>query len=420
MHTSLSPVHGDADARGVRRSDQPWLSRARRLQFAVAAGACLLAGALPAVSLAADELAAQQGSALDLAPVESVPDAPASVDPRLGGDAASTDAAADTFATAADVEAELADDLDGTLRELRLTRDGLVVERDALQVQLLELEVVRERAEQRLDRATEAIASQLVALFRDGQSARLQALIEVRDATDPELRSGLVAALAAPEQAIVREHEAASNAAASTGGAADDVRLDVLALGTRIAAIEAGIDERAAPGGARLDRNGNASFSFDADLVFATGPIPGIGYWGDVAGGSALDGWMGFAGAAVGGVGCEPPDPTLVATGQIEQGEASWYGPGFHGNGTANGETYDQTAMTAAHKTLPFGTIVRVYSSVTARCAFVRINDRGPYIDGRIIDLSRTAADQIGMESIASVQVEVWAAPGGAPVSTVS
>src|SRR5688572_5674632 len=115
MHTSLSPVHGDADARDVRRSDDPRKTRARRLQLAVAAGACLLAGALPAASLATEELVAQPAPVLDLAPVESVPDAPSGIDPRLGGDAADPAEAGseDPFASAADVEAELADDLDG-------------------------------------------------------------------------------------------------------------------------------------------------------------------------------------------------------------------------------------------------------------------------------------------------------------------
>jgi rare lipoprotein A len=73
--------------------------------------------------------------------------------------------------------------------------------------------------------------------------------------------------------------------------------------------------------------------------------------------------------------------------------------------------------MTAAHKTLPFGTIVRVYSSQTGRCVFVRINDRGPYVDGRIIDLSHAASVELGMSGTASVQVEVWARPGD-PVPT--
>ena len=72
----------------------------------------------------------------------------------------------------------------------------------------------------------------------------------------------------------------------------------------------------------------------------------------------------------------------------------SWYGPGFHGNLTANGERYNQNGLTAAHKTLPFGTKLKVCYK---RCAVVRVNDRGPYIHGRELDLSKGAADAIGL-----------------------
>jgi len=76
---------------------------------------------------------------------------------------------------------------------------------------------------------------------------------------------------------------------------------------------------------------------------------------------------------------------------------ASWYGPGFHGNLTANGERYDQHGITAAHKTLPFGTRLKVCNEINDLCVDVRINDRGPYIAGRGLDLSRGAAEAIGM-----------------------
>jgi len=80
-----------------------------------------------------------------------------------------------------------------------------------------------------------------------------------------------------------------------------------------------------------------------------------------------------------------------------EVGIASWYGPGFHGNLTANGETYDMYSVSAAHKTLPFGTIVRVIELDTRRSMVVRINDRGPFVEGRIIDLSKGAAEELGI-----------------------
>jgi peptidoglycan lytic transglycosylase len=79
-------------------------------------------------------------------------------------------------------------------------------------------------------------------------------------------------------------------------------------------------------------------------------------------------------------------------------GIASWYGPGFYGNLTANGERYTGKSMTAAHKSLPFGTQVRVTDQATGRTIVVRINDRGPFIAGRVIDLSSAAADRFGLK----------------------
>lgn len=83
--------------------------------------------------------------------------------------------------------------------------------------------------------------------------------------------------------------------------------------------------------------------------------------------------------------------------GEIERGLASWYGERFHGRRTASGEPFDMHAMTAAHKTLPFGTQVRVRHATTGQEVLVRINDRGPHVRGRIIDLSRAAAAAIGL-----------------------
>ncbi len=86
-----------------------------------------------------------------------------------------------------------------------------------------------------------------------------------------------------------------------------------------------------------------------------------------------------------------------VAGPYYEVGIASWYGPGFDGNYTANGEIYDMNGISAAHKTLPFGTIVRVVEFSTGKSIVVRINDRGPFIEGRIIDLSKGAARELGI-----------------------
>ncbi len=94
-------------------------------------------------------------------------------------------------------------------------------------------------------------------------------------------------------------------------------------------------------------------------------------------------------------------------------GWASWYGPGFHGNPSASGERYNQNAMTAAHRSLPFGTRVKVTNTDNGRSVIVRINDRGPYIHGRIIDLSAAAAQVLGLiqSGVAPVRLEVLGSP---------
>ncbi|MBY0251275.1 MAG: septal ring lytic transglycosylase RlpA family protein [Methylobacterium organophilum] len=86
---------------------------------------------------------------------------------------------------------------------------------------------------------------------------------------------------------------------------------------------------------------------------------------------------------------------------------ASWYGPGFHGRRAADGSRFDQDALTAAHKTLPFGTRVRVTCAATGRSVVVRITDRGPFIAGRAIDLSRGAAQAIGLTGIGRVHLAI-------------
>ena len=88
--------------------------------------------------------------------------------------------------------------------------------------------------------------------------------------------------------------------------------------------------------------------------------------------------------------------------------KASWYGPGFHGQKTANGEVYDQNSFTAAHKSLKFGTLLKITNLKNSKSVVVRINDRGPYIYGRDLDLSKAAALELGMvrKGVAKIKVE--------------
>ena len=92
---------------------------------------------------------------------------------------------------------------------------------------------------------------------------------------------------------------------------------------------------------------------------------------------------------------------------ELERGRASWYGHQFHGRRTASGENYDKYALTAAHKTLPFGTIVRVRSLALGREVDVRINDRGPFSPGRVIDVSQAAAEVLGLTAAGVAEVSL-------------
>lgn len=105
---------------------------------------------------------------------------------------------------------------------------------------------------------------------------------------------------------------------------------------------------------------------------------------------------------------------TSVRTGSEEVGLASYYHDKYHGRQTASGEIFDTHRLTAAHRTLPFGTIVRVTDPTSNRTVTVRINDRGPFVPGRVIDLSRAAARVLQMEpaGLTKVKVEVLATVG--------
>jgi rare lipoprotein A len=110
--------------------------------------------------------------------------------------------------------------------------------------------------------------------------------------------------------------------------------------------------------------------------------------------------------------GCKASHPPVhrfpgYPIGFVERGVASWYGPGFHGNKTANGERYDMHHLTAAHRTLPLGSIAVVRSLTSGRQVTVRINDRGPFARGRVLDLSLAGAKAIGMTGNGTDTVEL-------------
>jgi rare lipoprotein A len=110
--------------------------------------------------------------------------------------------------------------------------------------------------------------------------------------------------------------------------------------------------------------------------------------------------------------------PTMVSTGNTFSGTASWYGKDFHGKKTSNGEIYDMYKMTAAHKTFPMNTMVRVTNTKNNKSVIVRVNDRGPFVQNRIIDLSYAAALEINLVSsgTAPVRLEVLGFDGNAGI----
>jgi rare lipoprotein A len=117
-----------------------------------------------------------------------------------------------------------------------------------------------------------------------------------------------------------------------------------------------------------------------------------------------------------------PVDDNSIASGRAmssETGMASWYGPPYHNRQAANGKIYDQNAMTAAHRTLPMGTTVRVTNLITSQSVTVKITDRGPFVHGRIIDLSLAAAKASGLYrmGVAQVKVDVLAERPGADLT---
>ncbi len=121
-----------------------------------------------------------------------------------------------------------------------------------------------------------------------------------------------------------------------------------------------------------------------------------------------------LAAAAVSCGGPPKVEPDMARTPErATLGIASWYGPGFDGKQTASGERFNKSHLTAAHRSLPFGTIVRVKNLQNGRSVDVRINDRGPFIKGRIIDLSEAAASQIDLKhrGIGEVEVRVLTLP---------
>jgi rare lipoprotein A len=115
----------------------------------------------------------------------------------------------------------------------------------------------------------------------------------------------------------------------------------------------------------------------------------------------------------LGGCAGSTRDPAEVGgVADVQTGLASYYGDEYHGRRTASGEVFDNTKLTAAHRTLPFSTVVRVTNLENGRSVLLRINDRGPFVAGRILDVSRKAAEELGFIQAGTVAVRLEILPG--------
>jgi rare lipoprotein A len=113
------------------------------------------------------------------------------------------------------------------------------------------------------------------------------------------------------------------------------------------------------------------------------------------------------------GAGESGPHPADSPAAWTQTGTASWYGEPFHGRTTASGERYDMNDLTCAHKTLPFGTRIRVQNLDNGRSVTLRVNDRGPFVEGRIVDVSRRAAQELGMMGPGTARVRITVVDAG-------
>ena len=127
---------------------------------------------------------------------------------------------------------------------------------------------------------------------------------------------------------------------------------------------------------------------------------------GSVAAFAAVSALAGLLVASPTGQGSQFPDTVPE---WVQQGRVSWYGPGFHGRRTANGEVFDTHELTMAHRSLPMGTSVRVTNLENGRSVVLRVNDRGPYVRGRVADLSHAAAERLGFvdEGVVPARIEL-------------
>jgi hypothetical protein len=284
-------------------------------------------------------------------------------------------------------------DAAGSVRSLRTERGVLMAtiasreaRLDATRARLAEMNLTLRRAESEYDEAYAQYERSLVAMYKLGDRIVWVELVDRFGLDSMSSEYDFFSRVAAEHRRLVEDLRLRQRRVAALRTGIADLKSaslsDLDTLRDSLAGVQAALD-----GETRRLRAARAAYEA-ADDAAAGGAVvqPGLG---------------GLLAAAN-----EPP-PGLSPTGRTFAGLASWYGPGFQGKTTASGESYDMYGFTCASRTLPFGTWLRV--TYQGRAVFLRVNDRGPVSQDRVLDLSYAGATALGFSGVAYVEAEIWA-----------
>jgi peptidoglycan hydrolase CwlO-like protein len=308
-------------------------------------------------------------------------------------------AGAPGHATASDINdlraraQEIADEVTATevrLADLRAERQRLEERIATADADIAELELERHAASHAYEEALDAYAAEAVELYKSPSAGMsLELILSARDVNELLMLTHVTNASAEQARRSMASLMAARDRAEELQERVDGHKQTLLADARRLDSVTEGVASALGDRKATLrDLNDRiAELEEEARAAVATAPTRDLGsILGP--GGPSLDIPAGF-----------------VSTGVAFEGEASWYGPGFEGNSTANGEIFDPSEFTAASKELPFNTWL--FIEYQGRGVAVRINDRGPYVGNRILDLSAAAAQAIGMSGVGWVKATI-------------
>jgi peptidoglycan hydrolase CwlO-like protein/3D (Asp-Asp-Asp) domain-containing protein len=288
------------------------------------------------------------------------------------------------------------------LAELDERRDLLAARIADASRDIAALELAIHRAEADHAAARERYVASAVEVYKEGTSTRLALLLSARNVAELASMARAATEVAELDVEALSASLEAGEVAARAQRAVDERKQGLLADQARVQALSSEFDATLAERSAVLGELNarvaelEAEARRRAELAAARAQAEAAAQAAELA--QALEPDASGAGPA------QDLPPGFAGTGVTFEGIASWYGPGFEGDSTANGEIFDPEAYTAASKELPFGTWL--YVSYEGRGVIVRINDRGPYIKGRILDLSAAAAQAIGL-GVGWVEVEI-------------